>query len=510
MKVLLVAPPRLLWPYMNEQDNFLLPQGLASLAAVLRDDGADVTVIDCPPQQVGWKTLEERIRTLRPDVLGAGENHAIYAGEVIRLVETARRAHPGVVTVLGGAHFTNLPDWYLPKHPVDLIVRGEGEITMREVVRALARGGLDEARKEDGVAWLDADGKVVVNRPRALIDDLDSLPMPAFDLMPMSEYGKAKLLFSPGGATIHHSRGCGAACSFCVWWTQMGERSAGPAGETLKPRWRTKSVARTLAEIEVLYKRYGQRCLVFVDPTFNLDPRFNDEFATALIAKDWPVVWFAFMRADCILRDEKTGVFEKMVRAGLRHVCIGVERTEDADLKGWGKKFYSQSQSLEVFDLLKRKYPEVFRQATFIVGVRDETPESLRRQLDFARRIDADYPAFHPATPFPGTGLWKEAREKGWLEIEDFDYFDLSTPVMSSETMQREEIDRAMIAMQHDYVTLPWVLRGLLSRHAYRRNMYRWFTLVTARVFLDSVRQRVNPFRHDAYTQMVKPDWYDR
>ena len=69
MKVLLVAPPRLLWPYMNEQDNFLLPQGLASLAAVLRQDGADVTVIDCPPQRVGWRTLEERVRTMRPDVL---------------------------------------------------------------------------------------------------------------------------------------------------------------------------------------------------------------------------------------------------------------------------------------------------------------------------------------------------------------------------------------------------------------------------------------------------------
>ena len=508
MKVLLVAPPRLLWPYMNEEDNFLLPQGLASLAAVLQADGVQVEVLDCPPEKVGWRSLEERLRRTRPDVVAAGENHALYAHEVIRLVETAKRVDPDVVTVLGGAHFTNLPEMYLPKAPIDFIVRGEGEITFRELVRALARGGRAEAESEPGLAFL-RDGQVVQTDPRALVDDLDTLPMPALDLMPMDKYGRAKLLFSPGGATLHHSRGCGAACSFCVWWTQMSDRRRGPQGETLSPRWRTKSVERTLAEIEVLYKTYGQRCLVFVDPTFNLSAEWNDAFATALLKKRWPVVWFGFMRADCVLRDEQTGVFEKMVRSGLRHVCIGVERDEDADLAGWGKRFYSNSASVRTFDLLKRKYPEVFRQATFIVGVRHETRESLRRQLAFARRIDADYPAFHPATPFPGTALWKEAREKGWLELDDFEYFDLSTPVMRSETMTREEIDLAVIQMAREYVTVPWVLRGLLSRHAYRRNMYAWFSMVTARVFADSLRQRLNPFRHQAYTQLVKPDWYD-
>jgi len=104
-----------------------------------------------------------------------------------------------------------------------------------------------------------------------------------------------------------------------------------------------------------------------------------------------------------------------MVRSGLRHVCIGVERNDDEDLVGWGKKFYSHSQSVRTFDLLKRKYPEVFRQATFIVGLRNETRESLRRQLDFARRIDADYPAFHPATPFPAPRSGRRPRPRdGW------------------------------------------------------------------------------------------------
>src|SRR5512133_1849712 len=125
MNVLLVAPPRLLWPYMNEQDNFMMPQWMPCLAAVLRDAGMRVKIIDCLPEKVGWATLERRIREFSPDVVAAGGNHALYAGEVLKLVDLVKRIDPRIVTVLGGAHFTNLPERYLPKHPIDYIVRGE-------------------------------------------------------------------------------------------------------------------------------------------------------------------------------------------------------------------------------------------------------------------------------------------------------------------------------------------------------------------------------------------------
>lgn len=507
MRVLLVAPPRLLWPYMNEEDNFLMPQGLASLAAVARDAGFTVKVVDCLPEKVGWASLERTIRSFAPDVVAAGENHALYAGEVIRLVGLAKRVDPRIVTILGGAHFTNLDEMYLPEHPIDYIVRGEGETTFKELLEALARGD-GSASKTRGIAYHSA-GKVVRTPPMPLIASLDDLPMPAFDLLPMNRYGQAKLLFSPGGTTIHHSRGCAAACEFCVWWTQMGERSVEDGAEVLRPRWRTKSVARTMAEVEILHRQYGRRALVFVDPTFNIDSAWNEEFADALIASRMPMRWFAFMRADLILRDEKKGIFEKLVRSGLSHLCIGVERDEDATLQNWNKRFYSTSASEETFRLLKSKYPQVFRQATFILGVRSETPESIERQLAFARRIDADYPAFHAATPFPGTAFWHQARKEGWLEIEDFDYFDMSTPVMGSDHMKREEIELAIIEMSRRYVTPTWLLKGLLSRSAYRRDMYLWFLLVSFRLFKDAVRHRLNPFAQEQYTHLVKPDWYD-
>ncbi len=509
MKVLLVVPPRLLWPFMNEQDNFLLPQSIPCLAGVLREAGVAVEVLDCLPLKMGWRSLETQIRTRRPDVVAAGENHAMYASEVTRLMALAKELCPDTVTIAGGAHFTNLADQYLRSDPIDFVVRGEGEISFLRLVQALESGGVRRAREVRGVTYLD-DDQVHHNPPRPLVENLDDLPLPAYDLMPMDQYGRARYLFSPGGTTMHHSRGCSSQCHFCVWWTQMADRRPGCTGDELSPRWRTKSVERTLEEMEILYRRYDKRCLVFVDPSFNLDARWNDEFATALIRKQWDLRWFAFMRADCILRDERNGIFEKLVRSGLTHVSIGVERAEDAHLHAWRKRFYSEGDTTRTFDLLRRKYPQIFRQATFIIGVRNETPESIRRQLEFARHLHVDFPAFHSLTPFPGTALWREAQEKGWLELTDFDYYDMSTPVMASDTMSREAIEAALIRLNQDYTTIPWLARGLLSPHSYRRDMYIWFLNVLARVFADSVAHRLNPFQVERYTALVKPRWYDR
>jgi len=493
---------------MNEQDNFLLPQSLPCLASALLHAGHEVAVIDCLPEKMGWRSLGRAIRRHCPDVVAAGENHALYASEVLKLVELAKEVDPGVITVLGGAHFTNLGERYLAAHPIDYIVRGEGEITLVDLVGALESGGDVLARQTAGVAYLGSDGPRV-NPPRPLLDDLDDLPFPAYELMPMEKYGRARYLFSPGGTTIHHSRGCSSSCSFCAWWTQHAERTRSCGIETLAPRWRTKSVDRTLAEMEVLHRRYGKRCLVFVDPTFNLDPAWNEEFATKLIRKRWDLTWFAFMRTDCVLRDERTGVFEQLVRSGLIHVSIGVERADEDFFATTGKRSYDQESTVETFRLLREKYPQVFRQATFIVGVRTETPESVERQLDFARSLHLDYPAFHAFTPFPGTPLWEQAQREGWLEVDDFDAFDMTTPVMGSRNMSREQIEEAIAQLNQSFVSLPWLARGLASPDRYRRDMFRWWTLVAARVFAHSVASFVNPLRAERYLGLVRPDWYD-
>jgi radical SAM superfamily enzyme YgiQ (UPF0313 family) len=528
MRVALVQPPRRYWPYVSEGDNYMLPQALPALAAVLRAAGHEVTVVDCLPIHMGWRSLAAFLKQLDPQVVGCGENHALWASEALRFFKLCREVIPGAVRVAGGAHFTNLWHRYLglpagmehpqglpadptasePPRDIDVVVIGEGEVTFRALCDELERGQPDLSRV-DGIAWRQ-DGQAFRSAPRALVDDLDDLPMPAYDLVPIHLYGTSRYLFSPQATTIHHSRGCTSQCSFCAWWTTMAERGYDARGRALlRARWRTKSPERTFAELELLYRRYDRQAFVWVDESWNISTEWSDAFADRVLRSGMKPRWMAFFRADGVVRDEENGVLEKLVRAGLAHVLIGVERAEDETLRGFNKRFYQGGVVERALGIFKRRYPQVFLQGTFIVGVKDETPESLRRQADLARRLDIDFPAFHPITPVPGTPIYDEAIRAGRITEEMFDEFDWLTPVLDSDYMTRDEIAEAMHRMNETFVNPRWLARGLLSRTRYKRDMYVWFTLVSARMAWEVARKRLNPFEVERYQQLVTPRWYE-
>jgi anaerobic magnesium-protoporphyrin IX monomethyl ester cyclase len=509
LRVLIVAPPRHYWPFTSEGDNFLLQQALPHLAAVLRTEpGIEVKVLDCMPLHLGWRSLADEMRAFDPDVVACGENHALYAHEALKVFQLAQEVVPRAWRVGGGAHLTNLYHLYLGKHPIDVIVMAEGEYTFLELVKELGNDDPDFS-KIDGLAWHDGE-KPVVNQPRKLIHDLDILPMPAYDLMPMHLYGTSRYLFSPGGTTIHHSRGCVSKCSFCAWWTQMADRKYDENGKAvLQPRWRSKSVGKVMEEIETLYYRYGKRSYVWVDESWNIDPKFSDAFADEMLRSGMKVKSMKFMRADCIVRDEKKGILEKLVRAGLSHILIGVERSEDDDLSLLDKRFYRGGTAQQAIEIFKKRYPEVFIQATFIVGVREENKASLDRQLAMAKAIDVDFPAFHPITPVPGTPVFDEAVKMGWVTEEDFETFDWMSPVLDSRYMTRDQIAQSLYEMNKQFVNTKWLLKGLTSRVPYKRDMYMWFAKVSAKQAFEAVKARINPLDVGHYQQLVKPAWYD-
>ena len=507
MKILLIQPPKYFWPYISEGDNFLLPQWMVCLAASARAAGHQVRLMDCAPHKMGWASLEREIAKEKPDAVGVGENHALYANESLRVMRTAKQAHPDTITIAGGAHFSHTLEETLGQEYVDYVVLREGEETFCELLETVGQGGDPASVK--GIAYRD-NGGIKQTPPRPLIEDLDALPMPAYDLADMHLYGRSKYLFSPGGATIYHSRGCVSNCRFCAWWVQMADAQVKDDGRTvLKPRWRTKSPENTVDEIELLASKYNKRCLVFVDEFWNNDPDWSAAFSEQLIARNTGSVWFAFMRADAIVRDEEIGVLELMVRSGMVHVCVGVEHTDPEKLASMGKGFYSKDMSMQCFRILREKYPGVFRQGTFIVGLRKETRETMLAQSLYARELNLDYPGFHPITPVPGTDVWREFKEKGWIEVTDFTQYDWMTPIVSSETMTREEIEDYLIVLNKKFVSVGWFLRGITSPSTYRRRLYTWWFIVTMRVVWDSIKQFAWPFRTKSYTALVKPPWYD-
>jgi len=512
LDVLLLSPPRHYWPFVSADDNFVVPQALVYLAAHARQHGIDVKVVDCMPIKMGWRSLADHIRDTKPKIVALGENHALYAHEAFKLFRMVKEICPDTVTIAGGAHFTHMWKTALEDPCLDYVVMGEGELSFTKLCQRILGHTKTSAPDVSDILGMGycQDETPVKAAPQPLIHDLDTLPIPAYDLLPMELYGTSEYLFSPGGATVQHSRGCTLSCSFCAWWTMMAKRTDQPDGSVkLTPRWRTFSVEHHLEEVELLVNRYNKGCMMYVDASWNINPKWNLEFSEEVIRRKLDFKWFAFMRADAMLRDHKTGTLSKMVEAGMSHICIGVERAEDKDLKNFNKHRYSNESSREVFRILKEEHPTVFRQGTFIVGVRDETVDTMWQQADLARDLQLDYPAFHPVTPVPGTPVYDEAVRDDLIELRDFKNFDWMTPVMSSRYLNRHEISMQIYEMNKSLITPKWLLNGLTDATPYRRTMYKWWAKVAASQAFDLLKRRINPLKSREYMNLVKPAWYD-
>lgn len=514
ISVLLVRPPNYLWPIINESDNFLLPLGFPCLAAYLREKmtGVSVEILDCPPLKIGWKTLAGIIRDKRPDVLGVGDM-ICYMHEGMKLVRLAKEIDPRIVTVAGGHFHSALPDYSLANYPeLDYVVRWEGEEAFRQLLETLRAGG--EVRAVGNLAYREGD-RIERTAPLPLLEPLDDLPVPAYDLAPIDRYAPFGKLYHKA-VTIQGQRGCPYKCNFCSWAYLEGEHQRIDGTERLTPRIRQKSAGRLLDEIELLYRRHHVRYLFWVDATWNYDTELMTSLCEGIIARKYRLGWWAFCRPDRLLQQHESGVLRKMVDAGLSHVLLGAERGEAEDMDTIGKTDHQQDSILHVCHLLEREYPTVFRQATWVTGIPDETPEKLERLSRYVRRTHLDFAAFHPFMPYPGTEIWEQFKDSPLLEETDFAKFDMFSPVIRTPAMTRAEIARATEKLSLDFVKKqPFrYLKGMLSRIRIRRRLHWWFAFSISRVILldlwHAVLGRGTFAGFAAVSQLWKPKWYDR
>jgi len=514
-KILLVRPPRCLWPFINESDNFLLPLGLPCIAAAIRKHLPDIQVkiIDCPPLKIGWRSLRRILQEENPDIVGAGEE-ALYHQEAVRLFALAKEINPEVITIAGGHFFSWMVEHSLTKFPIDIIVRFEGEETIVELVDVIINKR--ELSAVEGIAY--RKGGAINKTPlRNMIEDLDRLPLPAYDLMPMGKYSPFGYLW-PQSATLEHSRGCIDKCNFCSLWTFWGKHISTDIenGELeVMPRYRSKSVERMLEEVDIIYRRYNRRYIIWADPTFNVVSDWTDRFCEGLLKRNYKDLhWWAFLRADYLLRDERLGVLEKMVRAGLVHPLIGVERGCSEDLKKIKKSVYTRELVKDVFHIFKNKYPQVFRQGTFVTCLPFDTRASMLDLVKYAVEIDIDYPAFHPVAPVPGTYLYQENRER--LLEKDFTKYDWATPLLRSSTgLSIDALAKLNMELNKRYVLYRphWLIRGLFSPYRHKRNLYWWFFINTLRMIYSEIKEAILGKKKfegvTGFMRLKKPRWYE-
>ena len=387
--------------------------GIAWLAAVLEKDGHQVKILDAHAEHLHLDSIPQWVKEHGPfDLVGITATTPLI-GNALDIARGVKSQFPASRVVLGGVHPTVLPAEALAEPAVDLVVRGEGEETVREIA---AEKPWDRIA---GISYRD-DGAVVHNPDRELIGDLDTLPFPAYHLLPMHCYrpaaGAAKRL---PATSVLATRGCPGRCTFCY--------------RIFGHRLRCRSGVNLSQEVQLLQDRYGIKEICFYDDTFTANRREVRAFCHAIQEMHLDLTWSCFSRVDTFNAD----TFRLMKETGCHQVMYGVETYNREILKNINKKVDPQAAA-GVIQATKEIGMEV--RAAFMLGNPGETEETMEENLRYAIRLNPDLALFNITTPYPGTEMFKWADDNHYLLTKNWEDYDLSRPVMELPTVSAAKV----------------------------------------------------------------------
>lgn len=416
------------------------PLGLASIAAVLEQAGHKVNVIDSPTLELSARDWLLEVKSWRPDLVGISLLTPL-APKGYRAIKLLKEELPDVPVVVGGPHPSFMYEEAL-KEGADVVVIGEGEYTMLELVDTLESRGLDGSALSSvrGIAFRDS-GSVKRTQPRPLIRDLDELPWPARHLLPMDKY----TLFNKPVRVAHvmASRGCPYGCSYCTTSYFWGRRV------------RFRSAKSVLDEIEYLIDRYRVKYIAFADDELLINRRFVREFIEGMRERGIDLPFACGARVDHLSRD----LMRYLVDNNCSTIYVGVESASQATLDRIGKRI-TVEQVRRVFEW--KREVGAFMVASFIIGFPWETLDDMRETIEFAVRLDPDYAQFTVLTPYPGTPIFEYARKHGLIEDWNWEHYTTVRPVMRGFKFTRRELEAMLkYAYRRFYLRSSFILREL-------------------------------------------------
>lgn len=365
------------------------PIDLAIYAALLREAGADVRLRDYPGLRLGWNDYVDDLKTFAPDAVVVKTTLATLEGD-LRACEAARNEVPGVLTIGVGESLAHERQRILSSHTeLDLVVGGEAEPTLAELV------GAADLSTVAGVAFRATEGdnvRIVTTPDRPLVENLDTLPYPARDLLENDRYRSPETGRSL--TVIHAHRGCPSKCIFC------------PAGALSGYRVRYRSPENVVGEIEECVQRFGIREFLFHGDTFTIRRSWVVELCRRIVEAGLKIRWGCNSRVDTI-DDERA---EWMRRAGCWVVAFGVESGSQEMLDKM-KKGARVEQARRAVEICRRH--GLRTHAFFVIGLPWERRETLDATFQLARELDTDFFDFNIAYPLPGTEFYEIARSDG-------------------------------------------------------------------------------------------------
>ena len=445
VKIALVNPPPPLGAFVHYQSPLI---GLAYMAAVLEKNGYEVTVVDCPPLNMTYEDLKREIVSFEPDIVGITSVTVTFSS-ALQAARVIKESYPKALIVLGGPHVTVLDEQALSEHPeTDVVVRGEGEQTMLELVDLVSESNLKNLDKVAGITFR-KNGRIVHTPDRPFIENLDEMPYPAYKYFPLTKYRYFGKLILP----IISSRGCPFQCTFC-----LAPRMAGK-------RFRARSPKSVVDELEWLRDTYKADAFTFHDETFTYDKKRVFEICEEIKGRNIGLPWDCSTRVDQVSRE----LLSAMRDANCQLVSFGVESGSQKILNAM-KKGTTVERNEKAIRWAKEVGLSV--SVSVIIGYPGETADTLKQTMDFIRRTKPDSVLISLATPYPGIELSDLMKDVGWEVCEDWSRCDMQTSVFENPSLP-VDLQETRRRFYNDFYSVPYFLRQWLKGTFYSRMLAR-------------------------------------
>ncbi|MFA6254851.1 MAG: radical SAM protein [Patescibacteria group bacterium] len=405
-RVLLICPSTAIKIFKESKISVAIPHipylSLAALAAALLDDGYPTQILDLSISQEPLKDLDLSLKRFQPNFVGITFTTGLLK-DASDLVNRIKSFDNSIKVIAGGVHSSIFPAEVVEKHNFDFAVFGEGEITLLELVSGKALETID------GLAYRDNQNKVVVNKRRELIEDLDSLPYPAFYLYNSKNYHCPRITSKKSPVVaIETSRGCWGNCIFCN-------------KHVFQRRVRAKSAKRVVDEMEMVLN-LGYKEIHIWDDCFSAALDHPKKICDEILRRELKVCWNIYngIRVDRV--DEELLI--KLKAAGCYQVSFGIE-SGDQQVLNRSRKGITLEQTRNAVKLAKKVGIDVL--GFFMIGLPGETPESIQRTIEFAKELDVDLPKVGIATPLPGTEFFDEWNQRGLILSYDWSDYTFHT-----------------------------------------------------------------------------------
>ena len=367
------------------------PLGLGYLASIVEKNKLTCQIIDANVLKLKLTEVLKQIKKIQPAILGVSVN--LYTYQIaLKMANTVKKKYPKTIVILGGPTPTSTPRKTMMACKADAVCIGEGEETFAEILARFKK----KKHLFRGVAGImyRRGRQIIQNKPRGFVKDINKLPFPAYHLFPDLRNYKSRTVKTPF-APLLTSRGCPFQCIFC-------------SKDVFKYVCRMRSPENVIAEIDMLVNKFGVKQVDILDDNFTLNKDRTKKILDLIIKRKYDL----YINLQSGVRTEGIDrvVMNKMKRAKIFKIPFGVESGDIGVLRTIRKQL-DLKRVIYCTKLAKEAGMKVY--GFFIIGLPGDTPETMQRTIDFAKKMDPNIANFAIAIPFPGTELYRMVKKDG-------------------------------------------------------------------------------------------------